>query len=65
MTFENRAVALEPTDFTPRQTRFIALVALHSRYCRRCRYWELACHSLRLQLVRKTPGRSLALPLMA
>jgi hypothetical protein len=38
MTFEDRLDALEPLGFTPRQTRFIALVALHSGYCLRRQY---------------------------
>jgi hypothetical protein len=42
MTFEDRLVALEPLGFTPRQTRFIALVALHSGYCLRRQYAAFA-----------------------
>jgi len=38
MTFEDRLAALEPLGFTPRQTQFIALVALHSGYCLRRQY---------------------------
>ena len=42
MTFEDRVVALEPLGFTPRQTRFIVLVALHSGYCLRRQYATFA-----------------------
>ena len=42
MTFEQRVQALEPLGFTPRQTRFIALVALHSGYCLRRQYAAFA-----------------------
>jgi hypothetical protein len=42
MTLEDRVVALEPLGFTPRQTRFIALVALHSGYCLRRQYAAFA-----------------------
>jgi hypothetical protein len=42
MTFEDRLTALEPLGFTPRQTRFIALVALHSGYCVRRQYAAFA-----------------------
>jgi hypothetical protein len=42
MTFEDRVRALEPFGFTPRQTRFIALVALHSGYCLRRQYAAFA-----------------------
>ena len=42
MTFEQRVQALEPLGFTPRQTRFLALVALHSGYCLRRQYAAFA-----------------------
>jgi hypothetical protein len=42
MTFEDRVRALEPLGFTPRQTRFIATVALHSGYCLRRQYSAFA-----------------------
>ena len=42
MTFEDRVCALESLGFTPRQTRFIALVALHSGYCLRRQYAAFA-----------------------
>lgn len=42
MTFEDRVRALEPLGFTPRQTRFIATVALHSGYCLRRQYTAFA-----------------------
>jgi hypothetical protein len=42
MTFEDRVRALEALGFTPRQTRFIALVALHSGYCLRRQYAAFA-----------------------
>jgi hypothetical protein len=42
MTFEERLRALEAFGFTPRQTRFIALVALHSGYCLRRQYAAFA-----------------------
>jgi hypothetical protein len=42
MTFEDRLAALEAFGFTPRQTRFIALVALHSGYCLRRQYAAFA-----------------------
>ena len=38
MTFDERAGALEPLGFTARQTRFLAIVALHSGYCLRRHY---------------------------
>ena len=38
MTFEERLDALTPLGLTPRQTRFVALVALHSGYCVRRQY---------------------------
>jgi hypothetical protein len=42
MTFEDRVRALEPFGFTPRQTRFLATVALHSGYCLRRQYAAFA-----------------------
>jgi hypothetical protein len=42
MTFEDRVRALEPLGFTPRQTRFMATVALHSGYCLRRQYGAFA-----------------------
>jgi hypothetical protein len=42
MTFDDRVRALEPFGFTPRQTRFIAAVALHSGYCLRRQYSAFA-----------------------
>jgi hypothetical protein len=42
MTFDDRVRALEPLGFTPRQTRFIATVALHSGYCLRRQYGAFA-----------------------
>jgi len=42
MTFEDRARALEPFGFTPRQARFLATVALHSGYCLRRQYVAFA-----------------------
>jgi hypothetical protein len=42
MTFEDRVRALEPLGFTPRQTRFIATVALHGGYCLRRQYAAFA-----------------------
>jgi hypothetical protein len=42
MTFEDRVRSLEPLGFTPRQTRFIATVALHSGYCLRRQYGAFA-----------------------
>jgi hypothetical protein len=42
MTFDDRVRALESLGFTPRQTRFIALVALHSGYCLRRQYAAFA-----------------------
>ena len=42
MTFEDRVRALESLGLTPRQTRFIALVALHSGYCLRRQYSAFA-----------------------
>ena len=37
-TLADRAQALEPLGFTPRQARFLATVALHSGYCLRRQY---------------------------
>lgn len=37
-TLADRAQALEPLGFTPRQARFLAIVALHSGYCLRRQY---------------------------
>ena len=42
MTFEDRVRALEPLGFTPRQTRFMVTVALHSGYCLRRQYSAFA-----------------------
>ncbi len=42
MTFNQRVEALAPLGFTPRQTRFLVTVALHSGYCLRRQY---AAHS--------------------
>ena len=42
MTLEHRVRGLESLGFTPRQTRFIALVALHSGYCLRRQYAAFA-----------------------
>ena len=42
MTFAERVRALEPLGFTPRQTRFMATVALHSGYCLRRQYSSFA-----------------------
>ena len=42
MTFEDRLQALAPLGFTPRQTRFLATVALHSGYCLRRQYASFA-----------------------
>ena len=42
MTFDDRVRALEPLGFTPRQTRFLATVALHSGYCLRRQYSAFA-----------------------
>ena len=38
MTFDDRVAALEFLGLTPRQTRFVATVALHSGYCLRRQY---------------------------
>lgn len=42
MTFDERVRALEPLRLTPRQTRFVATVALHSGYCLRRQYMAFA-----------------------
>ncbi len=42
MTFDERVRALEPLRLTPRQTRFVATVALHSGYCVRRQYMAFA-----------------------
>jgi hypothetical protein len=42
MTFEDRVTTLESLGFTPRQTRFLAFVALHSGYCLRRQYAAFA-----------------------
>jgi hypothetical protein len=42
MIFEDRVEALEPLGFTPRQTRFLVTVALHSGYCLRRQYVAFA-----------------------
>jgi hypothetical protein len=42
MTLDDRVRALEPFGFTPRQTRFLAIVALHSGYCLRRQYGAFA-----------------------
>ena len=42
MTFDERVRALEPLGFTPRQTRFLVTVALHSGYCLRRQYVAFA-----------------------
>ena len=38
MTFDDRVLALQPLGFTPRQTRFLVTVALHSGFCLRRQY---------------------------
>ncbi|MCC7241565.1 MAG: hypothetical protein IT180_06545 [Acidobacteria bacterium] len=38
MTLDDRAGALEPFGFSPRQARFLAMAALHSGYCLRRQY---------------------------
>jgi hypothetical protein len=38
LTLDERAQALEPLGFTPRQARFLATVALHGGYCLRRQY---------------------------
>jgi hypothetical protein len=42
MTFDERLQALSPLGFTPRQTRFLVTVALHSGYCLRRQYASFA-----------------------
>lgn len=42
MTFEERVAALDFLGLTPRQTRFVATVALHSGYCLRRQYAAFA-----------------------
>jgi hypothetical protein len=42
MTLDDRVPALAFLGLTPRQTRFIALVALHSGYCLRRQYLRFA-----------------------
>ena len=42
MTFAQRLEALAPLGFTPRQTRFLVMVALHSGYCLRRQYASFA-----------------------
>lgn len=42
MTFADRVQALEPLGFTPRQTRFLVTVAIHSGYCLRRQYSAFA-----------------------
>ncbi len=42
MTWEERLAALAPLGLTPRQTRFLALVLLHSGYCVRRQYLAYA-----------------------
>lgn len=42
MTFDERLRALESLRLTPRQTRFVATVALHSGYCLRRQYMAFA-----------------------
>jgi hypothetical protein len=42
MTLDDRVPALAFLGLTPRQTRFIALVALHSGYCLRRQYLTFA-----------------------
>jgi hypothetical protein len=42
MTFEERVQALQPLGLTPRQTRFLVTVALHSGYCLRRQYATFA-----------------------
>ena len=38
MTIDDRVAALAPFGFTPRQARFLVMVALHSGYCLRRQY---------------------------
>lgn len=42
MTFDEQLQALSPLGFTPRQTRFLVTVALHSGYCLRRQYAAFA-----------------------
>jgi hypothetical protein len=42
MTFDERVQAFLPLGFTPRQTRFLVTVALHSGYCLRRQYAAFA-----------------------
>jgi hypothetical protein len=42
MTFEERVQALQPLGLTPRQTRFLVTVALHSGFCVRRQYAAFA-----------------------
>lgn len=42
MTFDERVQALAPLGFTPRQTRFLATVALHGGFCLRRQYATFA-----------------------
>jgi hypothetical protein len=42
MTFDQRVLALAPLRLTPRQTRFVVTVALHSGYCLRRQYMAFA-----------------------
>jgi hypothetical protein len=42
MTLDERLQALAPLGFTPRQTRFLVTVALHSGYCLRRQYASFA-----------------------
>lgn len=42
MTFEDRVQALSPLGLTPRQTRFLTLVALHGGFCLRRQYAAFA-----------------------
>ena len=42
MTLDDRVHALASLGLTPRQTRFVALVALHSGYCLRRQYLTFA-----------------------
>lgn len=42
MTFDERVTALAPLGFTPRQTRFLVMAALHSGYCLRRQYLAFA-----------------------
>ena len=52
MTFDERVQALEPLGFTPRQTRFLVTVALHSGYCLRRQYSAFAGVALRQECPR-------------